>query len=183
MDYYCKKCNIFIRASGKYKLFWSITHDELDKCKHIKLTFQNPDKNDVDRAFYAYIIQHNKKYALYFIICEFKLCFNVNQYCPYNTFNLSNNKTMCSWQNILVKAIIDCKNKGHKFNYITELNILTIANNLDISYGFYNNHNLPAAERKLNAMINKIEHLIKKPNRIWQHLLMRKIEHVPVSNE
>ena len=28
----------------------------------MKLTIENPDINNIDRAFYEYVIQHNKKY-------------------------------------------------------------------------------------------------------------------------
>ena len=60
MSYYCEVCCRFVKPTCKYELFKSIIHKELDKCKHIKLTFKNPDIHSIDRAFYEYIIQHNK---------------------------------------------------------------------------------------------------------------------------
>ena len=83
MDYYCEVCDIFIKPKSKYKLFKSITHKELDKCKHIKLTIENLDINDIDKTFYAFVIQHNKKYDYYFFKREFKIVVNEYQYCPY----------------------------------------------------------------------------------------------------
>ena len=62
MDYYCEICNIFIKPKGKYKYFISNTHKKIGECKHIKLTFENPNINEIDKTFYAYIIQHNTKY-------------------------------------------------------------------------------------------------------------------------
>ena len=50
-------------------------------------------------------------------------------------------------------------------------------------YDFYIKHNMPAVERKLNAIINKKERLINKLNRIWRPPLIRKFEQVPISNE
>ena len=62
MDYFCEVCNLFIKPQSIYKHFKSDTHKEFDKCKHIKLTIENPDMYDFDRAFYASIIEHNRKF-------------------------------------------------------------------------------------------------------------------------
>ena len=67
MDYYCEVCDTFIKPKSKYKHLKSNTHKKLDKCKHRKLFIENPDINDVDRAFYAYFFQHNKNYDYYLI--------------------------------------------------------------------------------------------------------------------
>ena len=61
----------------------------------MKETIEYPDVNDVDRAFYAYIMQLNKKYDCYLNECHFKLVLNEYQYCPCIPSNLSDNKTMC----------------------------------------------------------------------------------------
>ena len=62
MDYYCEVGDIFLKPLNKYKHFKSITHKELNKGIHIKLTIENRDKNDIDKPFNEYIIQHNKKH-------------------------------------------------------------------------------------------------------------------------
>ena len=49
MDYYCKVCDMFIKPKSKHKHFKSNVNKELNKCKHIKLTIENPDLNDKDR--------------------------------------------------------------------------------------------------------------------------------------
>ena len=72
-------CDNFIKRKSKYEHFKSNTHKEFEKCKHIDLSIENPDINNVDEVFYAYIIQHNKEYDYYFIKCHFKLVFNDNQ--------------------------------------------------------------------------------------------------------
>ena len=94
MDYFCKICDKFIKPKNKHKHIKSNTHKEFDKRKHIKFIMENPDINNVDRAFYEYIIQHNKNYDYYLFKCQFKLIFNDNQYCPYDTSILSDDKTM-----------------------------------------------------------------------------------------
>ena len=61
MDYYCEACDKFVEPKSKNKHFKSNVRKEFDKCKHLKLTIENFDINKVDRTFYEYIIQHNKK--------------------------------------------------------------------------------------------------------------------------
>ena len=52
-----------------------------------------------------------------------------------------------------------------------------------MSYDFYFNHNMPAVEWILNAMIIKNESLTNKLNRSWRQPLIKKLEHIPFSNE
>ena len=62
MKDYCEVCHRFVKPTSKYKYFESKIQKEFDNCKHIKLTIKNPVINNIDRAFYEYIIQHNKKF-------------------------------------------------------------------------------------------------------------------------
>ena len=61
MDYYFEMCLEKIKAKSKYKHFKSKSHQEFNKCKHIILSYKDIDINDVDEAFYLYIIEHKKK--------------------------------------------------------------------------------------------------------------------------
>ena len=76
--------------------------------------------------------------------------------------------------------IDDFNKKGYIFNHIAEMNIITIANKMDMSYDFYVIHNMHAVEWKLIAVINKNKSSIKKLNRNWRHSLNRKFEHVSI---
>ena len=76
MDYYSEVCDTCIKPKNKYKHFKSYFHKRLAKCKHIKLAMKNPDINSIDKPFYAYIIQHNKKYDYYLTKCELILVFD-----------------------------------------------------------------------------------------------------------
>ena len=58
MSYYCYVCDKPIKNKSKIQHFKSNTHKEFDK--HIKLTTENPNINDIDEMFYAYIIENNK---------------------------------------------------------------------------------------------------------------------------
>ena len=83
---------------------------------------------------------------------------------------------MTSWSSFLVKVFDDFKIKEHNFNHLAEMNIITIANKLDMSYGFYNRHDMQAVKWKLNALINRNKSLINKINRNWTHTRIEKFK-------
>ena len=56
------------------------------------------------------------------------------------------------------------------------MNILTIANKMEMSYDFYIKHNMHAVERKLKAMINKNNNLIIELDRNGRQPLNKKFE-------
>ena len=84
MEFNCEICNFFIKPKSKYKHFKSNIQKELDKWKLMKLNIENPDINNIERAFYEYIFQH-KKLDVYLIISQFNRSFNERQSCPYVT--------------------------------------------------------------------------------------------------
>ena len=86
--------------------------------------------------YFMLTLSNMKKIDYHLMKGEFKLVFNDNQNCPYVTSELHSNKTMSSWYIFLESVISEFKDKGYNFNHITELNIRTIVNNLDISYEF-----------------------------------------------
>ena len=100
MDYYCDVGDKFIKPKSKYKHFKSNIHKKFDKSKHMELTIENPDINNVDEVFYVYILQLNKQYDHYFFKCHFKLVFNDNQYSTWIKSNLFDTKTMIPWENV-----------------------------------------------------------------------------------
>ena len=85
MDYYWEICDLFIKPKSKKNHFRSEPHKELVKCKHMKLAIENLNINIVDKTFYAYIIEHNKKYDYYLVKCGFEIVFNDYEFCPYLT--------------------------------------------------------------------------------------------------
>ena len=70
----------------------------------------------------------------------------------------------------------------YSFNHLAEMQIITIANKLDMSYDFYIKHNMHAVEWRLNAIINQNRNLINKLNRTKRHPIITKFSHVPISN-
>ena len=176
MKYCCGICLKNIKAKNTYKHFKSKSHLEFDKCKHIILSHKDIDMNDVYEAISLYIVEHNKKFDYHLVKCEFKIVFKDYQYFPSVTSKLSDNKTLITWKNFLEKVIDDFKDKGYNFNQIAEMQIMTTANKLDMSYDFYIKHNMHAVERSLNALINKHKTLNNKLDRYWRHPFSRKLK-------
>ena len=87
---------------------------------------------------------------------------------------------MISWSNFFKKLLSDFKNKGYKFNHVAELNFITIANEMVMSFVFYIKLNMHAVEWKLDAMVDKNKKFGNKLKQKWRHLLIRKFEHVPI---
>ena len=108
------------------------------------------------------------------------MVFNDYRYCPYVMSNVSDKNTMIFWKNFSEKVIDDFKDKGYTFNHIAEMLIKTKANKRDMSYVFYNKHNMSATDWKLKALINKNKSLINNFPRNLRHPLNRRFENYRV---
>ena len=80
------------------------------------------------------------------------------------------------WCKFLENVTNDFENKAYNFNHVAEMNNITIAKKVDMSYGFYIKLDMCAVEWKLNALINKNRNLIIKLSHNWRHPLNRKFE-------
>ena len=81
-------------------------------------------------------------------------------------------RTNISWSNYLGEAINNLKEEEYHFNYIAEMDIITVAHKRDMTYDSFLKRNMPAFEWKLNAMSNKDKNLIKKFPQIGDILLI-----------
>ena len=82
---------------------------------------------------------------------------------------MTDNRTFISWSNYLRDAINNLKEEGYHFNYIAEMDIITLAHKRDMTYDFYLKHSMSVFEWKLNATINKDKNLINKFPQNWRH--------------
>ena len=71
MDYFCEIRGIFIKPTNKYEHFKTNIHKEFEKSKNTKLTIENPDIKDVDKAFHGYIVKNIKNFDYYLSKCQF----------------------------------------------------------------------------------------------------------------
>ena len=98
MDYHCEVCNIFVKPKSKSEHFKSKNLIYLDKHKHIKVTIDKPNINNIDEKFYTHINEFNNKYEYYLVRCEFKLGFFNKESYGIARSNLTDNKTMVFWK-------------------------------------------------------------------------------------
>ena len=83
--------------------------------------------------------------------------------------DMINNTTNISWSIYLREAIDRLKKEGYHFDHIAEMDNITPSHKRDMTYDFFLKHNMPAFERKLNAVINKEKNLINKFSQNWRH--------------
>ena len=169
MRYFCETCLRDIKKKNKYFYLKPKSHKEFEKDKLIILSSKNVDIKDVDGILYFYIKDHNKKFNHYLLKGEFKLVFKNHQDCKYIMTGMIDNRTFVSWSNYLREANRNLKEEGYDFNYIAEMDIITLAHKRDMTYDFYLKHIMPVVEWNLNAMINKDKNLIVKFPRNWRH--------------
>ena len=156
MRYYCNICLLDIKKKSKYSHIKSKAHKGFERNKHIISSFKNVNIKDVDEILFLYVKDYNKKYTQYFLKGQFKLVFN-NQDCKYLVTDMINSTTNVSWSNYIREAI-----EGYDFSHIAEMDIITLANKLDMTYDFYLKTNMSAFEWKMNSEINKGKNLINK---------------------
>ena len=89
---------------------------------------------------------------------------------------------MFSWQNFLEDTVENFSNERYNFNNIAEINIITKAKKLDMTYDFHIKHKMHAVEWKLNAILNKNGNLINKVNRSKRHPIIRELSHILFSD-
>ena len=176
MKYYCDICLREIKKKSKYSHLKSKSHKEFEKCKHIILSLKMVDIKDVDEILYLYMIDHNKKFTQYLLKGQIKLVFN-NQDCKYLMTDMINNTTNVSWSNYIRDAIDKLKEEGYDFNYIAEMDIITLAHKRDMTYDFYLKQNMSAFEWKLNSMISNDKNLINKFPQNWRHPINTKFNY------
>ena len=126
MDYHCEICNIIIKPKNKSKHFKSKNQKFLDEHKHIKLTIDNPNINNIDEIFYNHIKEYNSEYEYYLVRCVLKLCFINKESYGIARSNLTDNKAMVSWKTFEEIKTKNLKNDGFDFSHICEMNIIIV---------------------------------------------------------
>ena len=161
MSYYCGICLRVIKKKSKQSHLKSKSHKEFENYRHIILSLKNVDIKYVDEILYLCMKDHNKNFNHYLLKGQYILVFNDNQDSKYLMTDMVNNTTNVSWSNYLREAIDSLKTEGYHFDLIAEMDNIILALKRAMTYDFYLKHNMPAFERKLNAMINKDKNLIK----------------------
>ena len=65
---------------------------------------------------------------------------------PVFSSKLTNNKTMVSWKIFRETAIFNFKKKGFNFTHVPQMNIIIVANKLEMTHDYYMKHNMQKVE-------------------------------------
>ena len=85
------------------------------------------DIDEIDEDYSLLMIEHNK-YDYCKVKCQFKLVFDGEKHTEYITARSFDKRTEIWWKDILNDVISGFRIIGHKFDYVGELNIITIVN-------------------------------------------------------
>ena len=76
MVYFFDVCDKTIKLKSKNNHLKSLTHIQNEKSFRINHTIKNPYFFDIDKIYNDYITNHNQKFDLHLVKCDFKLVFN-----------------------------------------------------------------------------------------------------------
>ena len=158
------------------------TCTQTEQLFRIKHTTKNPNFFVIDKISSEYIANHNKKYHLFLINCDFKKIFNNDFSKPIHTeTDFYGNTNPINLKRYLLYHIDDFMEKGHIFSHSDEMNITTVIDKMYKTYDYYIKHPMPAVELKLNKIFTKNPNLRKSLNRSHIHPIIRKFSHIRYS--
>ena len=137
MNYYCDTCDKTIIHKSKTDHLKSLTHMQYETSFRMKYTIKNPNFFDVEKLFNNYVINHNKKFVLYLVKCDFKLFLN-NDFTPYIKTAVYHNTLFINLERCLLYWIECFIGRGHKFYHNNEMNITIINDKMKMTYEYYN---------------------------------------------
>ena len=80
------------------------------------------------------------------------------------------------FRQVLENNFGDFRNEGYEFDYIEEMDIITLVDERDRTYQFYMKHNMCALEWMINKKLNKNKALIEKFPRDCRYPINRKYQ-------
>ena len=130
------------------------TYPQTKKLIRMIHIFKSPNFLIIDRISNDYITNHNKKYHLFLIKCDFKLNFNNDFLKPihietdfyYNTKFINLKRYLFYQIDIFIE-------RGYIFSCVAEMNITTVNGKMYMRYDYYIQHPLPSIEVKMNMIL------------------------------
>ena len=143
---FCDTCDKLNEIHWNFSHLKALSYEKFDKFKHIKLTSRNPDVNEISDRIDSYVSENDEKHECCLIKYDFKLVSNKYEDSRLLKSTLLNSKLLPSWKSSLEDVINDYNNKRYTSSRIDEINNITTAEKMDMSYDFCNKHNMHAAE-------------------------------------
>ena len=153
----------------------SLSQNQKEYPFRIKHTIKNPNFFVINKIFNDYITNHNKKFNLFLIKCDFKLIYNNDLLTPILIeTDFYHNNTLFNLKRYLLYKIDNFIEKGYILSHIDEMKTTTINDKMFMTSNYYITCPMPADELKLNMIISKNPHLIKSLNRSHIHPIIQK---------
>ena len=116
----------------------ALSYEEFDRFKHEKITIENSDINKTKKIIDTFIKEFEEKFDFHFKKYNFKLIFNNSQYVANIKTSPHNIRITMSSGYLLKEAFNDINNQGCTFTFdrIDELNIIAIADKIDLTNDF-----------------------------------------------
>ena len=137
MDFYCEICNTQVKSKNKFKNFSSKSHIEISKCDHILFSSKDHNIDEMDEIYNLYLIELDRKYDFYKVKVIFNLLFYSNNYNKYISLKYKNKGTRFWFKQFLESVVDNFRIEEHEFDYIEELEIVTLFDKRDRAYQFY----------------------------------------------
>ena len=159
-DYFnCKLCDKPIKIKSKKKHLNSINHKYLSDSIIFRYNIQSPGFLKIDNTLKNYVLDYNKKFESYTIICKWILHFSDTIVSVKSDvwWIISENYYL---RNFLISKIKYFESQYHKSSQISEMNITFIANWRKMTCEYYLSPPKPMIEWKLNAILHKNPQLV-----------------------
>ena len=144
-----------ISESTEYNPSITISHTQIEKYIRTKHTIKNPNFFVRDKKSFDYITNHNKKYCLFLIKCDFKLFFN-NGFSLHIQTDFYHNMMKIKLRRYFLYWIADFIEKGYVFSHIADMKILTVYCRMYMTYDIYFKHPMLAIELKINMVVAEV---------------------------
>ena len=156
----CKLCDKSIKIRSEKKHLNFLYHDFLSTSIICRYIITNPDFLQIEDILKKYILDYNKKFIFFLIICKWKLHFSdiINA--------VKNDKWWCSLsagsllRNFLSPKIKIVERSGHLLSHISEMNITFISDLKNITYEYYLSLPKSMIEWKFNTLLAKNPKLV-----------------------
>ena len=181
-DYFiCKLCDKSIKIKSKKKHITSRYHKSLSMSINSRYSATDPDFLHIDNILKNYVLDYNKKFAFYLIICKWTLHFSdIIVSVKSNTWCIISAGFLI--RNFLLSKIKKFEIYEHKLSHISKMNITFIADLTNMTHEHYLKQPKPMVEWKLNSLLAKIPELIEKFGSRF-HPIIRKYQHINEDDE
>ena len=170
----CKVCHKSIKSKKKHlncQYYKSLSMNIISR-----YNVPNPDFLQIESILKNYILDSNKKFAFYLIICKWKINFSdtIIDVKSARWYSVSGGYYL---RDFVLSKLEFFERHGHKFSHISKMNIIFISDLRNMKYEHYLNQPKTMLEWKLNALLAKNPEPIKVLGNS-SHPLIRKYQHI-----